>query len=148
MISNYYSNVCIKIILTFLLVLFHTEISQSQVFEKFLKLNDSLDKNINNLSKEWFLESGSYYIPINTKLNNDIIIVERLKSIILELNYQCSEQSLSKFFFNADVNILNRSVKNNEYKIYVIDQGLIDSQLVPIVLNNSGIFLISKNINF
>ena len=102
MISNYYSNVCIKIILTFLLVLFHTEISQSQVFEKFLKLNDTLDRNINNLSKEWFFESGSYYIPINTKLNNDIIIVERLKSIILELNYQCSEQSLSKFFFNAD----------------------------------------------
>ena len=131
MISNYYSNVCIKIILTFLLVLFHTEISQSQVFEKFLKLNDTLDRNINNLSKEWFFESGSYYIPINTKLNNDIIIVERLKSIILELNYQCSEQSLSKFFFNADVNILNRSVKNNEYKIYVIDQGLIDGQLVP-----------------
>ena len=77
------------------------------------------------------MESGSYYIPINTKLNNDIIIVERLKSIILELNYQCSKQSLSKFFFNADVNILNRSVKNNEYKIYIIDQGLIDGQLVP-----------------
>ena len=76
-------------------------------------------------------ESGSYYIPINTKLNNDIIIVERLKSIILELNYQCSEQSLSKFFFNADVNILNRSVKNIEYKIYVVDQGLIDGQLIP-----------------
>ena len=131
MISNYYSNVCIKIILTFLLVLFHTQISQSQVIEKFLKLNDTLDRNINNLSKEWFFESGSYYIPINTKLNNDIIIVERLKSIILELNYQCSEQSLSKFFFNADVNILNRSVKNIEYKIYVVDQGLIDGQLIP-----------------
>ena len=131
MIFNYYFNVFIKIILTFLLVLFHTEISQSQVFEKFLKLNDSLDKNINNLSKEWFLESGSYYIPINTKLNNDIIIVERLKSIILAHNFQCSEQNLSRFFFNADVNILNRSVKNNEYKIYVIDQRLIESQLIP-----------------
>ena len=131
MIFNYYFNVFIKIILTFLLVLFHTEISQSQVFEKFLKLNESLDRNINNLSKEWFLVSGSYYIPVNTKLNNEIIIVERLKSIIMELNYQCSEQSLSKLFFNADVNILNRSIKNKEYKIYVINQRLIDSQLVP-----------------
>ena len=101
MISNYYSNVCIKIILTFLLVLFHTEISQSQVFEKFLKLNDTLDRNINNLSKEWFFESGSYYIPINTKLNNDIIIVGKIKNIILQLNYQCSKPSLSQIFLQC-----------------------------------------------
>ena len=131
MISKYYFNVCIKIFLTFLLVLFHTEISKSQVFEKFLKLNEALDKNINNLSKEWFLDSGNYYIPINKQINNDIIILERLKSIILSLNYQCSEQSLSKFFFNADVNILNRSSNNNDYKIYVIDSALIESQIIP-----------------
>ena len=131
MIFNFYFNVCIKIILTFLIVLFHTEISQSQVFEKFIKLNEALDRNIYNLSKEWFLDSGSYYIPINTKLNNDIIIVERLKNIILSLNYQCPEQRLSRFFFKADVNILNRSSNNNDYKIYVIDKGLIESQLIP-----------------
>ena len=129
-IFNYFSHVGIKISI-FLFVLFNTEISQSHVFEKFIKLNESLDRNINNFSKEWFLDSGYYYIPINTKLNNDIIIVERLKSIILAHNFQCSEQNLSRFFFNADVNILNRSVKNNEYKIYVIDQRLIESQLIP-----------------
>ncbi len=111
--------------------MFHTEISKSQVFEKFLKLNEALDKNINNLSKEWFLASGNYYIPINIQINNDIIILERLKSIILTLNYQCSEQSLSKFFFNADVNILNRSSNNNDYKIYVIDSALIENQIIP-----------------
>ena len=129
-IFNYFSHVGIKISI-FLFVLFNTEISQSHVFEKFIKLNESLDRNINNFSKEWFLDSGYYYIPINTKLNNDIIIVERLKSIILAHNFQCSEQNLSRFFFNADVNILNRSSNNNDYKIYVIDKGLIESQLIP-----------------
>lgn len=129
-IFNYFSHVGIKILI-FLFVLFNTEISQSHVFEKFIKLNESLDRNINNFSKEWFLDSGYYYIPINTKLNNDIIIVERLKSIILAHNFQCSEQNLSRFFFNADVNILNRSSNNNDYKIYVIDKGLIESQLIP-----------------
>ena len=76
MISNYYSYVCIKIILTFLLVLFHTEISQSQVFEKFLKLNDSLDKKINYICKKL---NGEGSLPpfqkFNFKLDGNNLII-------------------------------------------------------------------------